>query len=328
MVRQPGLSSNPAHSVSWAKDGNKHVCMNTKRSFSGFKAGPEECILAFRLAKDRTKDAAFSFSSNSISVSAVVRKGGGREICQDAAFVYDGPKYKLLGVVDGFGPDGAGISAFVAEKALELAAAGHTDPLAGVIGAMHPIPGPESRGKRSGATAAFVKILPDGSFVASSISDSAVFRLINGDFRRLLRGYDFNHRGEHVGSKELGEYFRGRHTVSKVLMYGRDNRASVYLDGGILYPGEGLILCTDGLTKNLAVAYDPASGNVLDNSGCGDMSSLLERTKSPQEATRALLSAIRSRLRIPRKSGTHIEMGDSRALYPDADDVAIVAACI
>ena len=301
---------------------------NVRRRILGYKPWHEEHFVSAHLGRDRTRHSSFTHSADSIFVSAIVRKGADRDVCQDAAFIYIGPKITLLGVVDGFGPAGTAISRFVADGMVALAASGNKDPLKAIIEAIGSMEIPAPPLDHGGATAACVTLYPGGSFCMSSISDSAAFRFFEDGFRRLGHGYEADNKGIFVKDKGLDDYFNRRHLVSKVIQYGRSNVDFIQYDGGLLYPGEGILLSTDGLTKNLSIRYDPATRKVADNSHCGDLGSLLQGTRNPQDATETLLSAIKARLRMPRESGKYLEMGDSHALYPEADDVAIVAACI
>jgi len=328
MNTQLALSQASASPLKWERGVSGTSEKNVRRRIKGFKPMTEEKFVSAHLGRDRTRHSSFIHSSDSLSVSAIVRKGADRDVCQDAAFVCIGPKITLLGVVDGFGPAGTAISQFVADGMVALAASGNKDPLKAIIEGIGSMEIPEPPLDHGGATAACVMLYPGGSFCMSSISDSAAFRFSDNGFRRLGHKYGIDNKGVSVKEKGLDDYFNRRHLVSKVIQYGRCNVDFIQYDGGLLYPGEGIILSTDGLTKNLSIRYDPATRKVLDNSHLDDMESLLRGTRNPQDATDALLSAIKARLRMPRESGKYLEMGDSHALYPEGDDVAIVAACI
>jgi len=317
-----------APSLKWERGVSGTSEKNVRRRILCYKPMAEENFVSAQLGRDRTRHSSFTHSTDSISVSAIVRKGADRDVCQDAAFIYIGPKITLLGVVDGFGPAGTAISRFVAEGMVALAASGNKNPLKAIIEAIGFMEVPAPPLDRGGATAACVTLYPSGSFCMSSISDSAAFRFMDAGTRRLGQMYDVDSQGRSIKEKSLDVYFAERHKVSKVIQYGRSNAEFIQSDGGLLYPGEGIILSTDGLTKNLSIGYDPETRKVQDNSHCLDLASILMGTRNPKDATEALLSAIKARLRMPRDSGKYLEMGDSYALYPEGDDVAIVAACI
>ncbi len=315
--------------IEWRRGPAGFSCENAKVRFRNCEPKVEEGVVCARLGESRAEPSSLSYCSDSISVCAHVRGGPGRQECQDSAFVYAGPRCAVVGVFDGYGPAGTAISEQAADAMVELAATGFTfSPLRRIVGLFSAQKGPEPPFDRGGATASCAIVERSGAFAAFSVSDSAAFKLHDGSFRRLIGGHHLDYRGRDVRGKPMDSYFGQRNLVSGTICYLDANSASIASDGGIMHPGEGLLLSTDGLTKNLAVRFDAATGKIVDNSGCDDLSCTLERSCSPEEAVRSLLSDIGLRLAISMPAGKPLISGPDTAIVPDPDDLAIIALCV
>jgi len=288
-----------------------------------------EGIICARLGQDRDKPSSFSYSDGRISVAAHVRKGRARSQCQDAAMVFIAGSHVYLGVFDGFGPSGTVLSEYTADSLItSLASKEKPHSLFEyVVRRVCDSTSPGAPLDRGGTTAAFASIsLENDGCSIQGVADAAAYRLRrDGNMARLMPGYQLNCEGFPIAGMQPEFHFQNRNIVSGTISYGCEAKLKFNCDGALIDPGDGVILVTDGVTKNLSVSIDPATRMISENSGCRDLSRILKGCSTASGIVSAILKAIDKRLDFKEQNGKPPKAGKNEALEPDGDDVAIVA---
>jgi hypothetical protein len=322
----------------WRKDPFGSVVENVKTSFPGGLTMREGIVCA-RLGLIRDERSYFRFSDGRVSIAAFVRMGPGRQFCQDAAMVFMDKDRLSIGVFDGYKPAGTFFSETVPDSIIGMLAQ-----RPGVHGAQVfteatrqacSLPRPEHEGlRRGGTTAAFATIsLDDGCYSLIGVADAAAYRIwpyandSHGIVQRRL-DYSADPRGQALVGMDPGEYISGRHVVGKTISYCDPDGLTISTDGGVLQTGEGILLMSDGITKNLSIGIDPGSGKVADVSGCPDLLRMLRGCSTPEEIIFSVVSEVDHRIQGNVSSGTPVTAPPGELLEPDPDDLSIIVLVV
>ena len=320
--------------VRWEKHMPGLARSNVRTSFSGCELQQEGPICA-RLGLDRDTPSIFKYSDERVSIAAYVRMGRARITCQDSAMVFVGNGRAAIGVFDGFKAAGSMLSEFVPDRTIEyLAADARNFPFQRAVVDACSMSEPPEFQRKGGATAAFASVsLDDLGYHLMGVSDAAAYRLwghaneAHGLVERRLE-YGNDSRGHPIAGKELEAYFERRNVVSRTITCGCLDELKINTDGGMLMPGEGILLATDGITKNLSVLFDPSSYKVTENSGCRDLGRILSRCSSPWGIIAAIIGEIDRRITFRSQEGYAPDMPTGEAIRPDADDMAIAVIIV
>lgn len=315
---------------------------NARTGFSNCRLH-EEGIICARLGLDRNSTSSLVYDSPNLSVSALVRKGKRRRICQDAAMVLICDDYVAAGVFDGYGRTGTLVSETSADLLVELFAGGMAETPLETIGdtmaAMHEpeeqpvdiisaiaarLTSPRSR-SLGGSTATVACLRMDGGFHLNSISDSAAYKRTPSGVSRLLKYHlDTQVMNEALFGGNLDGVFFRRDIVHETIRAWSINPSAIECDDGFLDQGQTLLLVTDGVTKNFTVRFDPETMKVTDTSGSGDLHRIL-RGRHHHEMIPTLVGIIDRRVERDKDLDGYRRCNKDTALYPADDDLAIVA---
>lgn len=308
---------------------------NAKSAFSGYLPSAENNIVCARLGQERNEVSELHCDLGHMSIAAHVRQGLLRPRCQDCAIVFINGAVMAAGVFDGFGPAGTAISEAVADRFIEVLLQTKVLPpnaartiLMEAAAAMRQTTD-YSILYAGGTTATVAIVLPDGTFSAAAVADSALYvKRSDG----IERHFDYSTVYVHdllpcpATSLHFKTYFSSRNAVGTAINAIEISTRDVDAIEGKIAPGESLLLVTDGATKNLAVHIRPDTGRIRDNSGCEDLTRILDGRTAPLDLLSALLGKIDSRVRTSILApGIMPVVGNGTALMPNADDVGIVA---
>jgi serine/threonine protein phosphatase PrpC len=327
-----------AHTVKMA---DSHRLLKTKNA--AIRKFGRRCLVedapAARLPDIRDHHAELIFSTDLVSIYASVRKGQTREICQDTVAVLVDRRFTLIGVFDGYSGGGEIFSASLADHVLSSCAGNKgsllEDPDAGrllerALGGM--LEG-RSFSQNGGTTAAVALVLPDRSYSVCNVGDSASY-LIRGSRSRRLFGHGYMARSFDVGRLGVKPYvFFTRHndiqfavTSDGIRSFsnGSFDPVAPEVRSGVLAPGTGILLASDGLSNNLGFTLD-RHGHIKDVSGCADLSSIIGKLGNAPSAGKAIMKAVEERAGRSRECWSRAMEGeDGITLLPSNDDVSFV----
>ncbi|HSB46574.1 MAG TPA: PP2C family serine/threonine-protein phosphatase [Candidatus Bilamarchaeum sp.] len=295
-----------------------------KMRFENAVVREEGPILCARLAADRSEDSTFDYSSERLSISAIVRKKDDAPICQDAAIVFISERIAAIGAFDGYKDAGTILSEKMADIFLSLLKSGMRGnlfyPGFDLLSSMDL---PREARAAGGTTATLAILYPDGGIYVTGAGDSPAYRIRDGFAERVLE-YRYGPKKRPVSQMSVEEYLATRNLVSNPVDLFRFNASKVMGYGGIMNaPGESVLVATDGLTKNLKVLLDPATNAVTDCSGNVHLSGIVRGRQSTAAIVRAIDSAVIESWQSP------YEIDPSGwALSPVEDDFTAVMATL
>ncbi len=274
------------------------------------------------------------------SIFARVRKGMLKETNQDCVAAFASGNLYMLGVFDGFDRGGAVFARAMAKSCISLAK--EADPLNpdSELLLLQAVSLTCSRKRLSflGTTATVALVLPDGRYDISSVGDSAAFtigprveRLLDYDWFYDVKRYETRKGIYRVKDLcyRMDEYNKARAKhFAAISRHGlvwdeRICREPLGRAGGRLEKGSALLLCSDGITKNLSCSVD-SRHNIVDISGIDDIARQV-RGFEAREAGRKLFDAVTKRLDALGSGFKEEFRGIRKALILADDDISVAS---
>lgn len=306
---------------------------NTRKiKFTKYK--PKAAVL---MPGSRRQESELTYQNSAVSLCAHVRKGRTRKVCQDTAIALIDDKFTLIGVFDGYGDDGGIVSHEVAENVVNMSQNikmhRKEDLTKLLIRAVTRAINTITRPIEGGTTGTLTLILPDSTYAAVSIGDSALYVIKNGDVSRMFNYNDvcsdFGSPPVHIEDARMHPlYYAGsRHILSHSINQHGIPEEHIEDVEGVLDSEDSLILASDGITKNLLAKVD-VTGILTDISGCKDLSSIILEMNYPPAILDAILSEIDERINEAVEDGGQksniCRYSDETVLMSQDDDLSLM----
>ncbi len=261
------------------------------------------------LGKDVKDKEEGNIKSDIAAISYLVKKG--HDVCGDSAFIYSDETKAILAVFDGVsGMEGADQASSIAALSVLNFLKGFESPNKDDL--QEALIGAHANIVYGSTTALVAIILKDGSFVAGSVGDSALYS--SGKSELKLEISPLRSVGE---GSDFFQYMINRNIVPNAL--GMPTDMEILYRNGKLEKGDSLILMTDGILDNLKII---AKDNIVaDCSGIKDLRFIIGDSSDPKDIVKKITSAVFERLE---NRTVHLEEGEK--FTSKSDDIALVVA--
>lgn len=239
----------------------------------------------------------------------------GHEECGDSSFVYMDDNKVLVGIFDGVSTEnGVQASARAALLTLDDLRKGEPSEKR-IVDALTEANNFMNDGMTTAVVACFDE---SGRYFLGSIGDSPIYMRQHEQIQMMMTLDKVVKPGQ-----DVPEFERMREYITGAL--GDPPLETIHTQTGVASSGAVFLLCTDGLSDNLATPFyrDPDGvPRVQNTNDTSDLSKIIRHLQKPQSIVTRLIETVDERIGTEEE---HLWLDSTRLVIPSTDDVAAIA---